>query len=165
MAQQPFGPWPSFSFLTLYTVCRTPWKRHQPAARPLPTHRATQTQNKRIYSYPCLEWNSNPRSSKNVNFFLNYCKKTACSSRISYLHSPLNAVWSLDIIDLVSQVRASATILSLLCKKLSTTVLRNHSEYHKIGYVRSRVQTYLFSLWNRLEKMVNRPTGLPAILL
>jgi hypothetical protein len=48
MAVQPFiGPWPLFSFLILYTVGRTPWTVDQPVARPLPTHRTTQTQNKR----------------------------------------------------------------------------------------------------------------------
>jgi hypothetical protein len=36
-----------FSFLILYTVGRTPWTRDQPVARPLPTHRTAQTQNKR----------------------------------------------------------------------------------------------------------------------
>jgi hypothetical protein len=35
-----------FSFLILYIVCRTQWTRKQPVARPLPTHRTTQTQNK-----------------------------------------------------------------------------------------------------------------------
>jgi hypothetical protein len=40
-------PWLLFSFLTLYTVGRTPWMGDQPVARPLPTHRTTQTQNKR----------------------------------------------------------------------------------------------------------------------
>jgi hypothetical protein len=48
MAPQPFvGPWPLLSFLNLYTVGRTPWTEDQPLARPLPAHRATQTQNKR----------------------------------------------------------------------------------------------------------------------
>jgi hypothetical protein len=36
-----------FQFLNLYTVGRTPWTGDQLVARPLPTHRATQTQNKR----------------------------------------------------------------------------------------------------------------------
>jgi hypothetical protein len=36
-----------FSFLILYTVGRTPFTGDQPVARPLPTHRTTQTQNKR----------------------------------------------------------------------------------------------------------------------
>jgi hypothetical protein len=36
-----------FSFLILYTVGRTPSTGDQPVARPLPTHRTTQTQNKR----------------------------------------------------------------------------------------------------------------------
>jgi hypothetical protein len=36
-----------FSFLIFYTVGRSPWTGDQPVARPLPAHRATQTQNKR----------------------------------------------------------------------------------------------------------------------
>jgi hypothetical protein len=35
------------SFLILHTVGRTPWTEDQPVARPLPTQRTTQTQNKR----------------------------------------------------------------------------------------------------------------------
>jgi hypothetical protein len=47
MALQPFvGPWPLFSFFIFYTVGRTPWTGDQPVARPLLTHRITQTQNK-----------------------------------------------------------------------------------------------------------------------
>jgi hypothetical protein len=37
-----------FKLLILYTVGRTPCKGDQPVARPLPTHRKTQTQNKCI---------------------------------------------------------------------------------------------------------------------
>jgi hypothetical protein len=37
-----------FSFLIRYSVGRNPWTGDQPVARPLPTHRTTQTQNKRI---------------------------------------------------------------------------------------------------------------------
>jgi hypothetical protein len=48
MVLQPFvGPWLLLSFLILYTVGRTPWAGDQPAARPLPIHRTTQTQNSR----------------------------------------------------------------------------------------------------------------------
>jgi hypothetical protein len=36
-----------FSFLIFYTVGRTPWKKDQPVARPLPAHTTTRTQNKR----------------------------------------------------------------------------------------------------------------------
>jgi hypothetical protein len=36
-----------FSFLILYTVGRIPWTGDQPVARPLSTHRTTQTPNKR----------------------------------------------------------------------------------------------------------------------
>jgi hypothetical protein len=51
MALQPFfGPWLFFQFLNLYTVVRTPWPGDQPVARPLPTHRTTQTQNKRTHT-------------------------------------------------------------------------------------------------------------------
>jgi hypothetical protein len=40
----PCGHWPLFQFLNLYTVGRTPWSGDQPDARPLPTHRTTQTE-------------------------------------------------------------------------------------------------------------------------
>jgi hypothetical protein len=39
-----------FAFLILYTVGRTPWTGEQPVARLLPTHRTTQTQNKRTHT-------------------------------------------------------------------------------------------------------------------
>jgi hypothetical protein len=55
-----------FSFLILYTVGRTPWTGDQPVARPLPTYRATQTQNKHTHRQPCLEWDSNPRSQRST---------------------------------------------------------------------------------------------------
>jgi hypothetical protein len=49
MALQPFvGPWPFLQFPNhFYTDRRTPWTGDQPVARLLPTHRTTQTQNKR----------------------------------------------------------------------------------------------------------------------
>jgi hypothetical protein len=50
-----------FSFLIFYTVGRTPWTGDQPVARPLPTHRTTQTQNKCTQT-SMFEWDSNPRS-------------------------------------------------------------------------------------------------------
>jgi hypothetical protein len=60
MVLQPFvGPWPLLQFRKLfYTVGRTPWMSDQLVARPLPTHRTTQTQNK--HTHPCLEWDSIP---------------------------------------------------------------------------------------------------------
>jgi hypothetical protein len=46
-----------FSFLILYTVGRTPLTGYQPVARPLPTQRTTQTQNKRTQtSMPRVEF-------------------------------------------------------------------------------------------------------------
>jgi hypothetical protein len=46
----PSGPRPIFQFLNLYTVGRTPWMGDKPVARPLPTHRTTQTQKKRTHT-------------------------------------------------------------------------------------------------------------------
>jgi hypothetical protein len=43
----PCRPWPLFQFLNLYTDGRTHLTGDQPVERPLPTHRTTQTQNKR----------------------------------------------------------------------------------------------------------------------
>jgi hypothetical protein len=57
-----FGLGHFFSFLILYTVGRTPWTVDRAVARPLPTHKTTQTQNKCTqYRQPCLVWDSNPR--------------------------------------------------------------------------------------------------------
>jgi hypothetical protein len=44
------GPYPLYQFLSLYTVGRTPWTGDQPVARLLPTHRTSQTQNKRTHT-------------------------------------------------------------------------------------------------------------------
>jgi hypothetical protein len=42
-----WAPGHFFSFPILFAVGRTPWTRDQPVARPLPTHRTAQKQNKR----------------------------------------------------------------------------------------------------------------------
>jgi hypothetical protein len=63
-ALQP--PWvlaSDFQFYDHFTDGRIPWTSDQLVARPLPKHRTTQTQNKHVHTkYPCLVWNSNPRS-------------------------------------------------------------------------------------------------------
>jgi hypothetical protein len=47
------GPDLFFSFVIfLYTDGRTPWMGDQPVVRPLPTHRTTQTHNKRTHRHP-----------------------------------------------------------------------------------------------------------------
>jgi hypothetical protein len=47
MSLQAFvGPARSISFVILYTADRTSWTGNQSHAKPLPTHRTTQTQNK-----------------------------------------------------------------------------------------------------------------------
>jgi hypothetical protein len=50
MALQPLWTLAAFQFLDLYTVGRAPCTGDQPVTRPLPTHRTTQTQKKRIYT-------------------------------------------------------------------------------------------------------------------
>jgi hypothetical protein len=42
----PCGSWSLFQFLNPYTVGRTPWMGDQTVARPLHTHRTTQTKSK-----------------------------------------------------------------------------------------------------------------------
>jgi hypothetical protein len=58
MALQPFvGTRPLFQFiLIIYTVFRTPWTGDQPVARPLPTQRTTQTQNKKHTIQISMHW-------------------------------------------------------------------------------------------------------------
>jgi hypothetical protein len=58
MALQPFaGPWPLLLFRNhFYTDGRNPWTGDQPVARPLPTHRTTQTQNNPTHRHPSLQW-------------------------------------------------------------------------------------------------------------
>jgi hypothetical protein len=60
MALQHFiGPWPLLQFLDPIHSRYDSLDGDQPVARPLFTHRTTQTQNKRTqYRHPCLEWDS-----------------------------------------------------------------------------------------------------------
>jgi hypothetical protein len=81
MALQLFvGPWPLHQFRNLfYTDGGTSWTIDQPVARPLPTRRTTQTQNKRTHRHPCLEWDSSPRSQRS-------------SRRRQFIDGPIKAV-------------------------------------------------------------------------
>jgi hypothetical protein len=56
------GPGLFLSFVIFFTDGRTPWTRDRLVARPLPTHRTTQTLNKRTHRHPYFKWDSNPRS-------------------------------------------------------------------------------------------------------
>jgi hypothetical protein len=59
MALHPFvGPLLLQFRNPFYTDGRTPWTSDRAVARPLPTHRTTQTQNKR--KHPYFEWVPNP---------------------------------------------------------------------------------------------------------
>jgi hypothetical protein len=48
--QPPLGSWHFFTFMIIFTDDRIPWMGDQLAARPLPKHRTTQTQNKHIHT-------------------------------------------------------------------------------------------------------------------
>jgi hypothetical protein len=63
MVLQPFEPWPLFQFLNLYTIGKTSWKEDQPVARPPPTHRSIQTQNKHTQA-SMHPWDSNSQSQR-----------------------------------------------------------------------------------------------------
>jgi hypothetical protein len=86
MALQPFvGPWPLLQFPNLFfTDGRTPLTSDQPVARPLPTHRTTQTQKKRTHRHPCLEWDSNPRPQRS-------------SERRQFMPYTARPPWSVDL--------------------------------------------------------------------
>jgi hypothetical protein len=64
MALQSFlGSWPLLQFRNLFhTDGRSPWTSNQHVTSPLPTHRTTQTPNKRTNRYSCLELDSKSRS-------------------------------------------------------------------------------------------------------
>jgi hypothetical protein len=53
--QTPWALASSFSFMIIFTDGRTPWASDQLVARPLPKHRTTQTQNKRIQTPHVLD--------------------------------------------------------------------------------------------------------------
>jgi hypothetical protein len=107
MALQPFvGPWPLLQFRNLfYTVGRTPWASDQPVARPLPTHRTAQTQNKHTHtdkyalsgirthdpSVRASDDNSCLRPRGNCDQLL-----TCITAEISELRSAYNNVWNND---------------------------------------------------------------------
>jgi hypothetical protein len=57
------GPGLFFSFVIFFIQkVGTPWMRGHPVARPQPTHRTTQTQNRRTHRHSYLEWVLNPQS-------------------------------------------------------------------------------------------------------
>jgi hypothetical protein len=44
------------SFMIIFTAGRTPWTGDQPVARPLPLHRAKQTQNEHTHTQTSMPW-------------------------------------------------------------------------------------------------------------
>jgi hypothetical protein len=72
------------NFLILYTVGRTPWMGNQPVARPLPTHRMTQIQNKRFEpTISAFEWaktvHALDREATVIGKIFIYYVKSSCS--------------------------------------------------------------------------------------
>jgi hypothetical protein len=75
-----------FTFFIPYTAGWTPWTGDQPIARPLPTHRTTQTHNKRTQtSMPRVRWDSNPRSQCSSGR-RRFMPQTALPLRRAWLH-------------------------------------------------------------------------------
>jgi hypothetical protein len=73
--------------LILYRVSRTHWTGDQPFTKPLPTHRTTQTQNKRTHRHPCLEWRLTPAFERSKcdrlwTFLWNVCSKYISTPKI-----------------------------------------------------------------------------------
>jgi hypothetical protein len=61
MVLQPFGPWPLFSLLILYSAGRTPWTGICPSqGRYLHTEQHKHRIN--AHRHACFKWDSNPRS-------------------------------------------------------------------------------------------------------
>jgi hypothetical protein len=60
------GPWPVLQFLNNFFTQTVGLLGRviNPFARPLPTHRTTQTHNKRMHRLPYLDWVSKPRSQR-----------------------------------------------------------------------------------------------------
>jgi hypothetical protein len=83
MALKPFvRPWPLLYFRNLfYTDGRTPWTGDKPVARPLPTHKTTQTHNKLTQTSmrECEDVSDYVNLKKTVSFFFKYCDLSAQS--------------------------------------------------------------------------------------
>jgi hypothetical protein len=78
-----------FGFLILYTVGRTSWTGFQPVARPLPTHRTSQTQNKhRQTSMPRL------RFEPTIPVFER--EKTDCAATVFASYKYTEGLWPLN---------------------------------------------------------------------
>jgi hypothetical protein len=77
------GPWPLIQFRNLFYIGgRSPQTSDQPVARPLPTHRTTQTQNKLTHRHPGFEWNCSPRTqcSSERRWFMPYTARQPWSA-------------------------------------------------------------------------------------
>jgi hypothetical protein len=86
----PYGPWPPFQFLNLYTVGRTPWTWNQPFVRPLPTHKI------KAHRHPCLEWDLNPRSQCSNGEGGSCFRPRGHCDRQDYSCTITKSVWQVD---------------------------------------------------------------------
>jgi hypothetical protein len=110
MAVQPFvGPSPLVDFRNLfYTNGRTPWTGDQPVARPLPTHRTTQAQNKRTQTpmpqmgfeptMPVFEWAKTVHALDRAATVIGWSTETfsrAITSKMAYRRVSQDMLWKL----------------------------------------------------------------------
>jgi hypothetical protein len=102
MALQPFvWSWPLFQFLNPYTVGRIPWTGDQLVARPLPTHRTTQKQNKCTQtSMPRVEFEpTTPAFERLKTIHTSGCEATAISfSKNTVHHYPFIFVHFIQVV-------------------------------------------------------------------
>jgi hypothetical protein len=99
-----------FTFIMLCIVSRTPWTEYQPVARPLPTHRTTQTQNKRTQtSMPLVGFEPTTpvfEQARTVH--------TLDSAAIK----PLSYIGRIIVLPLITCVQFASVLLFVWCKVL-----------------------------------------------
>jgi hypothetical protein len=147
MALQLFiGCWHLQFHNLFYRDGRTPSTSDQPVARPLPTHRTTQTQNK--HTHPYFEWDSNPRSQ--------------CSSRDSLCLTPRGHN------DRHNEVLTHSWSWALLEKLPIVQLLENFPAFYG---TRRFIIAFTWALhrslfWARsIQSMPSHPTSLRSILI
>jgi hypothetical protein len=137
---------PCFSFssvIIFYTDGKTPWTINKPVARPLPIHRTTQTQNKRILKHSFLEWDSNPRSQRPSAACILYpwcymkwngrAIAQAVSRRLPTAAARVKTrVWSCGILwwTKVALVQVFSQNFGFPCQSTFHLLLHNHLHYH-----------------------------------
>jgi hypothetical protein len=171
MVLQPFGPWPLFSFLILYTFGRTAWKGDQPVARPLRMHRTTQTQSK------CTQTSMHGVGFEHTTRVFERGKTVHALDRaFNIRRTPHTQRHILHIISNALSRHGSVscdTAMKLLhINIMSMAVLLRHRKYEDFALCYSVLATFLFVIiswhvcwkpefWNQQKKLL-RGTALQA---